>query len=72
MKITSVRRDGSGTIQQVMLDDGNILDKEEAIHLAENGFIEGVEVRPSKSGSRYLRAIPDNTTSNNLDNLPQF
>lgn len=72
MKITHVRRDGQGTIQEVMFDDGNVMDKDAAIQLADQGSIEGVEVRPSKSGSRYLRSIPDGTTENNLDNLPQF
>lgn len=72
MQITHVRRDGKGRIQEVMLDDGQILDKSDAIVMAEHGEIEGVEVRPSKSGSRYLRSIPDDTTTNNLDQLPQF
>ncbi|WP_242985377.1 DUF3892 domain-containing protein [Vallitalea okinawensis] len=72
MRITHVKRDGQGTIQEVMFDDGKVLDKTSAIQLAENGLIDGVEVRPSKSGSRYLRSIPDETTDNNLDNLPQF
>lgn len=72
MRITHVRRDGKGTIQEVMFEDGKVMDKDTAINYAEQGMIDGVEVRPSKSGSRYLRAIPDNSTENNLDNLPQF
>lgn len=72
MKIESVRKDGSGNIQMVKLDDGRELSKEEAISLVENGNVEGVEVRSSKNGSRYLRSIPDSDKGNNLDNLPQF
>jgi len=72
MKIESVRKDGSGNIQMVKLDDGRELSKDEAISLVENGNVEGVEVRSSKNGSRYLRSIPDSDKGNNLDNLPQF
>lgn len=72
MRITHVRRDGKGTIQEVKMEDGQIYDKQQAISLAETGQIDGVEVRPSKSGSRYIRSIPDDSLSNNLDQLPQF
>lgn len=72
MKITQVKKDGNGTIQAVKLDNGAILEKDEAIELAQVGELQGVEVRSSKSGTRYLRSIPDDSKGNNLDKLPEF
>lgn len=68
-KIVKVRKDDEGNITNVMLEDGTVYTIEEAIN---SGQIEGVNVVRSKSGSQYIRSLPDGNPDNNLDNLPTF
>lgn len=71
MKIEKVRRNPAGDITDVMLN-GNIYSINQAIMLAQDGLIEGVNVARARSGREYLRSNPDKSAENNLDNLPQF
>ncbi len=71
MRIEKVRKNNEGDITDVMLN-GNIYSIDQAIMLAQDGLIEGVNVARARSGQEYLRSDPDETAENNLDNLPQF
>ncbi|GMQ64376.1 DUF3892 domain-containing protein [Vallitalea maricola] len=71
-RITKVRKDGYGKITDVMLDDGNSYPIEDAIKMAQENQIDGVNVSRAKNGVEFLRADPDGTTDNNLDNLPTY
>lgn len=71
-KIVKVRKDGEGVITSVMMQDGTVKPIEEAIEMAKRDEIGGVNVGRSKSGSEFLRADPDGSIENNLDQLPTF
>ncbi|AMM44818.1 hypothetical protein SP15_019 [Bacillus phage SP-15] len=73
-QIVAVRRNGRN-ISAVQFQDGSSVDVEEAIALAEEGYIEGVNTgttRGSDGKQKTLRSYPDGDASNNLDNLPSF
>ncbi len=59
-----------GEITAYKLDNGELLMKEQAVAIAKRGEINGVTVATSKSGEEFLRSLPDEDKSNNLDNLP--
>ncbi len=59
----------NGKISGYLLSDGTVLTKAEGIALAKQGGIRGVAIA-SRSGSEYLRSLPDGSASNNLGDLP--
>lgn len=67
-RIVALAKQG-GRITGYQLSDGRILSKEEGIREARNGGIAGVGVS-ERSGSEYLKSIPDGTDDNNLSSLP--
>ncbi|MDP4183367.1 MAG: DUF3892 domain-containing protein [Bacillota bacterium] len=71
-KIVKVKKNPSGDITDVMTENGNVYSINEAIMMAKDGLLEGVNVSSSKSGREYLRANPNGTENDNLDNLPNF
>lgn len=71
-RITAIKSSSSGEIEAYELSSGRIITKEEAIGLARDGKIEGVQVLESKNGEEYLRSRPDDDESNNLSELPKF
>lgn len=70
--ITKVRKNEDGDITSVMLYDGTVLPVDEAIRMAKEDEIHGVNVGKSKNGTEFLRSDPDGDPSNNLDALPTF
>ena len=70
MKITKVQKDNNYDISAVMLDNGTVVDIEQAITMAKDNQIEGVNVGKDKLGRETLRSNPDGDESNNLANLP--
>jgi len=71
MRIEKVKRNAEGNITDVMIN-GNIYSIDQAIMLAQDGIIDGVNVARARSGQEYLRSNPDEGKENNLDNLPKF
>jgi len=71
LKIEKVKKNAAGDITDVMIN-GNIYSVDEAIMLARDKKIEGVNVAKARSGREYLRSNPDGNEANNLDNLPTF
>ncbi len=71
-KITAIKSRSSGEIEAYELSSGKIITKEEAVGLARDGKIDGVQVLESKNGEEYLRSRPDDDESNNLSELPKF
>jgi Protein of unknown function (DUF3892) len=71
-KITAIKSSSSGEIEAYELSSGKIITKEEAVGLARDGKIDGVQVLESKNGEEYLRSRPDDDESNNLSELPKF
>lgn len=70
-KIEKVRRNTDGDITDIMIN-GNIYSVDEAIMMAKDGIIVGVNVARAKNGREYLRSNPNGTVGNNLDFLPTF
>lgn len=71
MEIEKIRKNAAGDITDVMIN-GNIYSINQAIMLAQDGMIKGVNVARARNGREYLRSNPDKSAQNNLDNLPQF
>ncbi len=71
-RITAIKSSSSGEIEAYELSSGKIITKEEAVGLARDGKIDGVQVLESKNGEEYLRSRPDDDESNNLSELPKF
>jgi hypothetical protein len=68
--ITRVVKDIQGEITAYEFENGDIVSKEQAVMLAKHGSISGVSISTSRSGEEFLRSLPDNDKSNNLDSLP--
>lgn len=68
--ISRVAKDNQGEITAYELENGEIVSKEQAVLLAKQGNISGVSVSTSKKGEEFLKSLPDQDKSNNLDNLP--
>lgn len=71
MRIEKVKKNAESDITDVMIG-GNVYSIDDAIMLARDGKIEGVNVAKARSGRQYLRSNPDGSEANNLDNLPAF
>jgi tRNA-dihydrouridine synthase len=71
VKIEKVRKNSQGDITDVMIN-GNIYSIDDAVRMAKEGMLEGVNVGRARNGREYLRANPDGNEANNLDNLPLF
>ena len=68
--IDGISRDDKGEINAYKLNNGELVPKEQAVSMAKQGEIKGVSVGVSKNGEEFLRSLPDNDASNNLENLP--
>lgn len=71
-KIVKVRKNGDGDITDVMLVNGNVYSINQAIMMAKDKQIEGVNVGKAKNGREFLRSDPNDNKDDNLDNLPTF
>lgn len=71
-KVTKVKKNPQGDITDVMLDNGNVYSIDEAIMMAKDHLIEGVNVGKSRNGREYLRSNPNDDEGDNLDNKPNF
>lgn len=68
--IIKVKKNNDGDITDVMLENGNVYSINEAITMARDGLIEGVNVGKARNGREYLRSNPNDSERDNLDNLP--
>jgi hypothetical protein len=71
-KILKVKKNPDGDITDVMLENGNVYSVDEAIMMARDGLIEGVNVGKARNGREYLRSNPNDNEGDNLDNMPSF
>jgi len=72
MKVVATKKDEKGTITQYKLDDGTIVNHEQAVSLVESGQIEGCNISTARNGLKSIRSDRDDNPNNNLDNLPTF
>ena len=68
VSITGLVKD-HGRISGYQLSDDRIVDRAEGVALAKSGKIRGVGIAHRKD-TEYLKAIPDDSESNNLSSLP--
>lgn len=71
-KIVKVKKNSDGDITDVMFDNGNTCPISQAITMAKDGLIEGVNIGRAKNGREYLRGNPNGAEDDNLDNKPTF
>ncbi|MCA0970165.1 DUF3892 domain-containing protein [Halobacillus litoralis] len=70
--IVAVRKNAEGSIVEMQLSSGRVVDYKQAHELARSGEIEHVQLIKGKDGEDHLRSQPDGDKSNNLDQLPTF
>lgn len=71
-RIVKVKKNPQGDITDIMLDNGNVYSVNEAVMMAKDGLISGVNVGQAKNGREYLRSNPNGSANDNLDSLPTF
>lgn len=71
-KITKVKKNPDGDITDVMLENGNVYSIDEAVMMAKDNLIQGVNVGTARNGREYLRSNPNGEEGDNLDNKPAF
>ena len=74
VSIVAVHKNSAGIITDYKLSDGRILDKQQAVAVAETEGINGVNVGRTRGAehTKMLRANPTNDVEKALDNLPTF
>lgn len=71
-KVMKVKKNKDGDITDVMLENGNIYSINEAIMMAKDGAIAGVNIGRAKNGREYLRNNLNGDKKDNLDSKPTF
>jgi hypothetical protein len=71
-RILKVKKNPDGDITDVMLENGNVYSINEAMMMARDGLIQGVNVGKARNGREYLRSNPNGDENDNLDNMPIF
>lgn len=71
-KIIKVKKNSDGDITDVMLENGEVHSVTEAISMAKNEMIDGVNVGKAKNGREFIRSNPNGKENDNLDELPNF
>lgn len=71
-KVIKVKKNADGDITDIMTENGNVYSIDEAIMMAKDNLIEGVNVGKAKNGREYLRSNPNGTKDDNLDNIQTF
>lgn len=61
----------SGKITGYKLSDESFVEKTEAVEMAKQGKISGVDIA-HRGDTEYLKAIPNGQENDNLGNLPSF
>lgn len=74
MKIVAIRRGKSlnGPIEQYKLEDGRIVDHEQAAQMVESGELKDYLVGRSNRGRLSVRTRPNLDEDDNIGNLPSF
>lgn len=58
-------------IQEYLLEDGRVINSDQAYDMAKNGQLEGV-IASTNQGTKYIRSYADGNKTNNLSDLPTF
>ena len=71
-KVLKVKKSPQGDITDIMLENDNVISINEAIMMAKDDLVEGVNVGKAKNGREYLRSNPNGDEGDNLKNKPTF
>lgn len=71
-EVVAVRKNNQGSIVELQLKSGRVIDYKQAQQLAQQGELENVNVFKGKDGDLHLRSNADGDPSNNLTSLPTF
>ncbi|PYG89033.1 uncharacterized protein DUF3892 [Ruminiclostridium sufflavum DSM 19573] len=71
-RIVKVKKNGQGSVTDVMFESGRVCPLNFAILMAKNGAIDGFNVVRGKNGGEYLSADPNSSGAGNLNNMPTF
>ncbi|WP_284239199.1 DUF3892 domain-containing protein [Paenibacillus glycanilyticus] len=71
-EVVAVRKNGDGSIVELQLTSGRVVDYKTAQSMVKNNEIAGLNVFRGRDHEEHLRSDPDGRTDNNLDNLPTF
>ncbi|MYL35175.1 DUF3892 domain-containing protein [Pontibacillus yanchengensis] len=71
-RIIAVRKNNNGSIVEMKLSSGQVVDYKQAQQMAREGQLEHVDLTRGKDGEDHLRSQPDGDPTNNLDNMPHF
>ena len=69
-RITALVKE-NGKVTGYRLSDNSVVNKDDAVKMAENGKISGVGIAHN-GDTRYLKAIPNDNENDNLSNLPSI
>ncbi len=70
-RIIAVRHGEEGNLELFKTDDGRLLNREQAVNLADKGILEGVSSFTTRNGDSAIRS--DRGQPNySLDKLPEF
>ena len=67
-RIVGLVKEG-GRITGYQLSDSSIVEKQQAVDMAKQGLIAGVDIA-HRGETEYLKSIPDGSENNNLGSLP--
>lgn len=70
-RIVAVRKDETGSLAQFKMDDGRILNRQEAVDATNRGEISGVSTFTTRDGSEAIRS-DRGQEGYSLDSLPTF
>lgn len=71
-EVVAVRRNSAGSIIEFKLSSGQVVDYIQAQEMVRNDEISNLELFKGRDHEQHIRSHPDDTVSNNLDQLPTF
>ena len=71
--VVAVKTSGENdSISQFKLNTGEILDYQQCLQAIRNNEVRGLVIGKTATKSEVIRSAKDETTANNLSNLPRF
>lgn len=71
-EVVAVRRNSEGSIIEFKLSSGEVVDYKQAQQMVANDEINNLQLFKGRDHEQHIRSRPDDTVSNNLDQLPTF
>lgn len=72
LKIKKIKKDESGDIIEIMLENGSTLPINHAILMAKNGSLDGTIVVRGENGGEFLKTDPNSYSIENITDFPTY